>query len=574
MAKTLYKAKFEDKLHLGGIATGHITQGCDGSVSGIAPTFFAIKAEKDGELSDARVLQSTQNEAAALPFFESSSAVSYFPFTEICLSDSSFPADVKMTSFSPFIPLNDTDSGIPAVCFEFEITNKSEERIDYSLACVMGNVNQNAYNRMGCTDTGEAYIHLSGLDENSKNTCIATNGKNVSFCEYTGVGNDFALNFTNNTTLYNKTKLECSDSFAAGALCTHFCLGAGQTQKVVFCLSHYNSKNEFSRNYYAQYFESSLECCSYLFRQLERLIKGSTEFCQNVLGATIPENVLEEVNKDLFEFSGKDYIRLEDGALVSDKKQKFSDMESFICRSDILASLFPSLEYSKTVHFYKSAQYESANDDENLLSVLKSFRKYLLCGDVDALIEDWYYITKCMEKVFGEDGKTKSKADTLLQSAALEAAVSMAEAVKDKKRHELYSSMLENMPLGQFSMDIAEGFAKINEISGFEYDAVRKHIGFNPMSDSCPLDIGNTFRCFFCTPGGYGYVEEGIDYIEINLLHGSLTLRSFGVPRIPRLVQYGGRNWKFENKNLTAVLDSDLEITPSKKLTIFIDIKQ
>lgn len=572
MAKTLYKAKFEDKLPLGGIGTGHIFLRCDGDITAKAPTFFVIKAEKDGELFDARVLQGTPNENISLPCFEKSEAMSYFPFTEIYFSDSSFPAEVKMTAFSPFIPLNDTDSGIPAVHFEFEIKNKSDERIDYSICLVSANVNENAYNRMGCTDTGEAYIHLSGDGENPKNSCIATNGKNISFCEYTNLLG-FTSNFTANETLCNKTKAECPESFASGALCTHFSLEAGEKTEVCFCLSWYCPENEFSRNYYAQYFESSLECASYLFRQKDRLENSCNEFCENVLGATLSENVLDEINRDLFDFSQKNFLRLENGVLVSDNKQEFSDIEGFILRSDVLTSLFPNLRYTETEHFFKTEEYERATSEDILLHILSSYRKFILDADLDALIEDWYYIAKCMEKVFGEDGKAKIKTPSNLQSAAIEAAAKMAEAVKDKKRQELYTSMLDDMPFCQVSMDIAKGYAKINEISGFEYDAVSKHIGFYPKSDSCPLDFGDTFRCFFCTPTGYGYVEEGIDYLEINLLHGVLSVRSFGVPRIPRLVQYGGRNWRFQNKNLVAVLDSDLEVTPQKKLTILIDIK-
>ena len=577
MAKNLYKAKFQDKLPLGGIGTGHITLGCDGSITSPMSessnlSFFVIKAEIDGELFDAKVLQSWHVDGVELPCFESATAKSFFPFTEICFSDFSFPADVKMTSFSPFIPLNDTDSGIPAVNFDFEVINKSVERIDYSICLVSANVNENPYNRMGCTDTGEAYIHLSGYEENSPNTCIATSGKNVSFCEYT-TPVDFTKNITENETLCNATKQECSSSFACGALCTHFSLSKGESMATSFCLSWYKPENEFSRNYYAQYFESSLECASYLFRQKDRLFSCGMEFCENIFGATLPKNLLDDVNKDLFEFSKKDHLRLENGTLVSGEKSEFCGIKSFINRSGILASLFPVLEYSEVEDFYKSGRLDNAGDQEILLYILRSYRKFVLCADLDALIEDWYYIVKGMEKVYGEDGKANGKSDICLQSAAIDACIKMAEAVKDKKRHELYSSMCETLPLCQASLDIAQGYARINEISGFEYDAVEKHICFNPKSDSCPLDTGDTFRCFFCTPSCYGYVEEGIDYLEINLLHGTLSLRSFGVPRTPRLVQYGGRNWRFESKNLTAILDSDLEVTPQKKLTILIDIK-
>ena len=537
-------------------------------------SFFVIKAEKNGELFDARILQSSKSGDIPLPCFDSSAASSFFPFTEICFSDPSFPADVKMTAFSPFIPLNDTDSGIPAVSFEFEITNKSDQRIDYSICLVSANANERSYNRMGCTATGEAYIHLTGDEEASKNTCIATNGKNISFCEYSPNLDAFIRNFTENSTLINGTRLECQCGTAFAALCTHFSLNFGKAKKVSFCLSWYKPENDFSRNYYAQYFESSLECASYLFRQMDRLYRCSMEFCENVCGATLPENVIEEINRDLFAFSSKNYLRLDNGALISGEKQNFSDFETFLSRSGIMTSLFPATDYSQTASFYSNSLYETADDDEIILAILSSYRKYILDGDGDSLIEEWYYIAKCMEKLFGEDGKEKCKADKVLVASVIEAAMSMAEEVRDKKRYELYSSMLCDTQIEQFSMDITVGFSKINEMSGFEYSAKDKHIGFCPKSDYCPLDSGNTFRCFFCTPQGYGYVEEGIDYIEINLLHGTLTIKSFGVPRTPRLVQYGGRNWRFENRSLVAVLDSELEITPQKKLTIFIDIKQ
>ena len=116
-------------------------------------------------------------------------------------------------------------------------------------------------------------------------------------------------------------------------------------------------------------------------------------------------------------------------------------------------------------------------------------------------------------------------------------------------------------------------YALLCAISGFEYDAYKKHIGFSPLSDHCPLEFGGTFKCFFCVEDGYGYVEEGIDYIEINMLYGSVDIRSFAVPRTPRMVQYGGRNWRFTDKGLCAQLDTNLVVTPDKKLTILIDIK-
>ena len=574
MAKKLYKADFKDKLPLGGIGTGHIDLAKDGRISADFLSLFAVKAEKDGGLFDARMLEGMGGTGSPLPCFEKASAKSFFPFSEICFSDSSFPADVKMTAFSPFIPLSDTDSGIPAVMFDFTLTNKFDTRIEYSICASLRNEIEGGFNRMGCTDTGEAYIFLSENAEHPQNICIATSGKNISFCEYSSSLSDVIDNFTKEATLTNKTKFECENTLPFGALATHFSLEAGETKTVCFCISWYKPENEFSRNYYAQYFESALECASYFFRQKGRLFAGSMEFCENVLGATLTEGVLSEINDDLFSLINDGSLRLSDGTLKSVKKQQFCDMDSFLSVSSPIANLFPSLEYSEVLSFYKNGLYEKAPDSELALAILRSYRKYILSADVDALIEDWYYIVKCSERLFGENMDITPRIGSDIQAAVVEALSVMSEAVKDKKRHGMYPRVLENLPLCQFSMCIAKGYARLSELSGFTYSAVDRHIGFNPSSDSCPLDVGGTFRCFFCTPKGFGYVEEGIDYIEINLLSGKLDIRSFSVPRTPRLVQYGGRNWRFENRNLVVHLDSDLEVTPHKKLTIFIDIKQ
>ena len=578
MAKTLYKAKFKDKLPLGGIATGYINLGCDASISletreSSNLSFFAIKAEKDGVLTDARVLQASKAPSSLLAPFEKAESACYFPFTEICFSDSSFPADIKMTAFSPFIPLNDTDSGIPAVHFEFEITNTACSRLDFSIGCASQSMSNSSFNRMGCTETGEAYILLSGDEEASPNTCIATNGKNVSFCEYTNP-EAFTENFTRNPTLYNSTKSEFDVPFPFGALCTHFSLNRGEKKTVSFCLSWYLPRNEFSRNYYAQYFESSLECASYLFRQSDRLRSYSLEFSESIFTSTLNADVLEEIGKDLFSLISAKHTRLDNGEFISAESQRFSNLESFISRGTKLSVLFPNLEYSELCRIYKNNLYESLCDDERLLLIIRSYRHYLLSSDLDALIEDWYDIVKCMQSIFGENRELQCVKDSNLKAAAIRAFSEMAEAVKDKKRQELYSSLTPSLSDKQASSSFTQGFKQIAGITGFSYKANTKQLSFSPDSDSCPLDDGGTFRCFFCTHTCYGYVEEGIDYIEIKLLHGKLLVRSFGVPRTPRLVQYGGRNWRFEDTGLCALLDSVLEVTPQKKLTILIDIKQ
>lgn len=573
MAKKIQQFEFNTPLALGGIAAGHIMLTPDGCILGKADAFFVIKAERDGELVDIRLLQSKKSENIPLSCFEKASAYCHFPFVDIVFSDSTFPAEVKMHTFSPFIPHNDTDSGIPAVYFEFEITCKDSERVDFSVCAVTSNLSENAHNRMGCTDSGEAYIFLSSFHTHT-NSCIATNGKNVSFCEYVKSNEGLVKNLTQNQTLYNKTKTECPTAFAKGALCTHFGLCDGETQFVSFCLSWYSQESDFSRNYYSQYFESSLECASYFFRQYERLNLYTEEFSDCVFSSTLKESLLYDVNSELFSLFENDYTRLDDGTLIAKEEPHFSDIYSFVMRQSALPSLFPKLDNTGTVRLFESEAYERASQTELAFAILKSHRKYALCANTDELIEEWYCIVKCARELFGENFENKPNLSDNVIFGIVNALADMASAVKDKKRYDFYCAKIKENEKKIDSSKQFFGFSAVSEICAFDYDAVQKHISFCPDSHDCPLDFGETFRCFFCTPTCYGYVEEGIDYIEINLVRGELTLRSFGAPRMPRIVQYGGRNWKFECKDKTAFLDSDIVVTPDKKITILIDIKQ
>ncbi|HMN30437.1 MAG TPA: GH116 family glycosyl-hydrolase, partial [Caldilineaceae bacterium] len=132
-----------------------------GSINGFS--HFAIKAEADGQLIDARILHGNlpapyQGELlgsrfasfgfgprreylTGLPHFDEVEFRGEYPLADLNFSDHSgrFPGRVTMRAFNPLIPLNDQDSGIPAAFFEFAITNTSEQPLTYTLAGVLGN---------------------------------------------------------------------------------------------------------------------------------------------------------------------------------------------------------------------------------------------------------------------------------------------------------------------------------------------------------------------------------------------------------------------------------------------------
>ena len=133
---------------LGGIGTGCIglagngrlidweifNRPAKGNTNGFS--HFAIKAEQNGVVLDARVLHGdlpppymgemgnpdfsgfgfgpSRYFMAGLPHFRDVEFIGEFPIAYLAFKDRSFPGHVRLTAFNPFIPLNDRDSGIPA----------------------------------------------------------------------------------------------------------------------------------------------------------------------------------------------------------------------------------------------------------------------------------------------------------------------------------------------------------------------------------------------------------------------------------------------------------------------------
>jgi non-lysosomal glucosylceramidase len=129
-----------------------------GSTNGFS--HFAVKAERGGEVLDARVLNgpyhgdrtgdfqaegnrnfgtgARRDSLVGMPHFAHSTFEGRFPVARIAFADNRFPGRVAMQAFSPFIPLNDRDSSMPAALFEFTLANTTDEPIDYTIAGVLG----------------------------------------------------------------------------------------------------------------------------------------------------------------------------------------------------------------------------------------------------------------------------------------------------------------------------------------------------------------------------------------------------------------------------------------------------
>ena len=227
MAEFVYEGSKTKEISfpLGGISSGCIGLAGDGRLvdweifnrpskgSANGYTHFAVKAEQDGQVLDARVLQgdllppytgSLKATAGSTPFgsgpprsflsaaphFRAASFRGEFPIARLSLRDGAFPGAVTITAFNPFIPLNDRDSSIPAAFFEIEIDNSHDSALTYTVCVsvhnpVPGAVKINRFQHgdglslMGMTARGSA-----ADDAATGDLTIATDASEVSYQEY------------------------------------------------------------------------------------------------------------------------------------------------------------------------------------------------------------------------------------------------------------------------------------------------------------------------------------------------------------------------------------------------------
>ena len=130
-----------------------------GSVNGFS--HFAVKAERGGEVVDARVLHGDltgplsgsmrttwlnsfgfgpmRASLGGLPHFRQVEFEGTFPVATLSFADERFPGAVLLRAFNPFIPGNADDSSIPAACFELQVANPGGGDLDYTAALAVTN---------------------------------------------------------------------------------------------------------------------------------------------------------------------------------------------------------------------------------------------------------------------------------------------------------------------------------------------------------------------------------------------------------------------------------------------------
>lgn len=382
------------KFLLGGIGTGNISVGPRGELrdweifnwpgkNQFAPfSFFSIWAKAEGEAPVSKILESRiqppfykshgflNGELAGIPRFASSKMVGKQPFVYIDFEDDQVPVKVSMEAFTPFIPLDADNSGIPTAIIRYHVHNPSPKSVDVSISGTLANIvgfnGYDVFNNVKLVDEVQNEFRqqdgLTGWFYTAKNlkedhlkfgsmSIATTNTENVTHKKWLhGQWTDNAQNFWDDFSADGLLEEEAEIESKGCDLLDHYdfsflnlkerissvankiSLAPGQSKTFEFVISWYfpnrpkgwieydadleryrNGGYEGIRNYYATKFKDAWDVTSYVKKNMSYLEGKSKAFEDALFDTTLPSYVLDAVASNIMSMKSHCCFRIENG---------------------------------------------------------------------------------------------------------------------------------------------------------------------------------------------------------------------------------------------------------------------
>ncbi len=405
---------------LGGIGTGNVSLGARGELRDweifnlpakgppLPLTFFAIRCQQAGGEAMARVIEGPMQpphtlshgyhplmNVAGLPRFKGATFRGQYPFAAIDFEDASLPVAVQLEAYTPLLPLNPEDSGIPCAILSYTVANRTDAAVDLtllgSLTNPVGNLQRDKFGNRSWVEFGTQInsfrdggdlrgllLTNDGLESDSPHfgsLSLVTDHDSVTYRRSWLLGqwwdylHDFWDDIIDDGLLSDPADDAPGDRMATGTLGLTDRLEPGESKSFRFILTwHFPNRPAtwdlrqvhmlgvaeesvgIIRNQYATRFEDAWDVAAYVGRNRERLESETRRFHDAFFSSSLPGVVLDAISANIVPLRSTTCFWLEDG--------RFYGWEG--CFDDIgccpgscthvwsyaytLACLFPSLE--------------------------------------------------------------------------------------------------------------------------------------------------------------------------------------------------------------------------------------
>jgi len=464
---------------LGGIGAGSIAIGGRGdlrewqifnacnSACVVPGGFFAVRVDDGSGEPVGRLLQMDALPAVTsvpvqtgvqptlnLPPIQNIRFVGEYPIAELSYQDDGLPLEVSLETFSPFVPMNEKDSALPAIVFTFTVRNPSPRKVDVSLLASC----QNAvgYDGRGTiTGAPDGMVQFDGYGGSVNNIVKGAGFFGVAMTAPTmdraaGQFGSMALLATASGATARAAWVNPADLWqqfvARGAFDTEgaseptakgrtancavaapMTLKPGETKAVSFILA-WHFPNRYADydanlaqyrigNMYNNWFADAGAAAQYVAANLSRLAHDTRLFRSTFYDGNLPYWLLDCISSQISTLRSSTVMWIEDGT--------FAAFEGGCCcpmncthvwnYEQTLAKLFPALErnmrdtdfgpqqdpsgfiHHRTVLPLSLPRASGPFVDGHLGCIMKIYREYLQCADDRWLREKWPRVKLAMD---------------------------------------------------------------------------------------------------------------------------------------------------------------------------------
>ncbi len=475
---------------LGGIAAGSINLGGRGQLEewwifnrpdkGRSPqyAFPAIRAETAGRKPVAKVLEARimppysvgpsdlgSDNVPGLPRLESCTFTGEYPVARIDFEDAELPVRVALEAFTPFIPLDADESGLPLAVLRYRVSNPAASSAKVSIVWSIDNPvgmerngNGNAKSNLGRQNDYLESGPVKGLlmknpflgarDPQAGTFALALLGADSGHLSYlrgwpAARWWESPLLFWDDFTSDGRLGPEAAQRSAIGALCLERDIPARGSAEYTFLLTwHFPNRtpkrcgwsapkgheNDLIGNFYCTRFKDAWAVAEYAGQNLPRLEERMNKFLGLVRETTLPGAVKDAALANLSTLATPTAFRTSDGAFhgfegcVDDSGCCFGSCTHVYAYEPATAHVFPALSRSlreqqfgystdaqglmdfRELLPFGIAHFGTAAADGQMACIVKAYLDWRLCGDTEWLRRQWPGVKRALDFAWIEGG--------------------------------------------------------------------------------------------------------------------------------------------------------------------------